>query len=405
VEEVIKWTQEVGRNGYGAATCIAIDREVIEMQMSATGTALVQMFDVASVGSGFHSWNEGEDHLVEDQKLSLYFRSHREGPNGSWLRGIQIIRPRLSSEGFGRVLYDKGREPKQYASFLTHDVKNNRILEVSCAPDAMASFFDKDSLLPYQISPVFFNGAVLDKYKADPEKYSLEPRSISCRNAWHLQTYDVNKAGQVHTYLSYLGDLPYTEQLYWKSFNEDPKGGISRRAFTTDIKGEWCHDPDPLRDLQAILADLQRSNVNWFALREPELLDQLHYPLTTSVKAWSDTLVALAKVTVEGLEKKVFEGYAKSKGATGDTTWNSISWAREAMKASGFPDETVNEAISPLRTIQELRTKLWAHSGGGEAAKIRAGLLREYKTPRLHIEGLCNQLARSMELLCSQAWK
>lgn len=141
------------------------------------------------------------------------------------------------------------REPKQYASFLTQDWKNKRLTEVSCAPDAMASYFVKDSPLPFETSPVFFNGAVLDKYIADPEKYSLEPRSISCRNAWHLQTYDVNTDGQVHTYLKYLGDLPYSEQLYWKAFNERPKSPISRRAFKTDFEGQWCDDPDPLRNL------------------------------------------------------------------------------------------------------------------------------------------------------------
>jgi hypothetical protein len=191
VEDVIKWTEKAGRSGYEAATCITIDREVMEMQMSATGTALVQMFDVASVGKGFHGWNKGEDRSVENQELSLYFRSHREGANGSWLRGVQIIRPHLSSEEFGKYLYDKDREPKQYASFLTGDWKNKRLTGVSCAPDAMASYFVKDSPLPFEISPVFFNATVLDKYKADPEKYSLEPRSISCRNAWHLQTYDL----------------------------------------------------------------------------------------------------------------------------------------------------------------------------------------------------------------------
>jgi hypothetical protein len=209
------------------------------------------MKDETSVGNNFQGWSEYKAESIENQELRLYFRSHREGANGSWLRGVQIIRPRLSSEEFGKYLYDKDREPKQYASFITQDWKNKRVVEVSCAPDAMASYFEEDSPLPFEISPAFFNAAVLDKYKTDPEKYSLEHRSISCRNAWHLQTYDVNSSGQIHTYIKYLGDLPYSEQLYWKSFNESPKGSISQRAFTTDIKGEWSDYPDPLRELQA----------------------------------------------------------------------------------------------------------------------------------------------------------
>ena len=399
VEDVIKWTERPGRSGYEAATCIAIDREVMEMQMSATETALVQMFDVTSVGNNFHGWNEGEDYSVDNQELSLYFHSHREGARGSWLRGVQIIRPRLSSEGFGTYLYDKGRQPKQYESFLTQDWKNNRITEVSCAPDAMASYFENDSPLPYQTSPVFFNAAVLDKYKADPDKYALEHRSVSCRNAWHLKSYDVNDAGQVHTYICYLGNLPYSEQLYWKAFNEKPKSPISRRAFTTDFEGQWYEGPDPLRDLQAILTDLHTSGLEWFTLREPNLVSQVHYPLTTSVKAWNDTLVALAKLVVEGLERKYFEEHAKNKGAKGDPQWGSIRWVQEAMKTSGTSDEIIDEVIVPLRAVQELRTKLGAHSGGSEATSIRAELLREYKTPRLHIEHLCGQLVRSLNVL------
>jgi hypothetical protein len=141
----------------------------------------------------------------------------------------------------------------------------------------MASYFEA-SPLPFQISPVFFNAAVLEKYKADPEKYSLEHRSISCRNAWHLQSYDVNDAGQVHTYICYLGDLPHSEQLYWKSFNEEPKSPISRRAFTTDFEGEWYKAPDPLRDLQAMLTELHTSGFKWFTLREPNLVNQVALP-------------------------------------------------------------------------------------------------------------------------------
>jgi hypothetical protein len=139
--------------------------------------------------------------------------------------------------------------------------------------------------------------------------------------------------------------------------------------------------------------------VKWFTLRDLNLVDQLHYPLTSSSKTWSDVLIVLAKLVIEGLEKKYFEERAKSKGAKGDPKLGSIRWVQEAMKSSGISDEIVDEAISPLRTVQDLRTKLAAHSSGGEAATIRADLLREHKTPRLHIEHLCSQLVQSLHLL------
>jgi hypothetical protein len=399
IEEVIKWSEQPGRSGYEAASCITIDREVIEMQMSATETALVQLFDVACIGENFSGWNERKEVAVENSGSHLYFRSHLEGANGSWSRGVQIIRPRLNSEGFGKRLYDKDREPKQYASFITLDWKNNMIVEVGCVPAAMASYFDTDSSLPFEISPVFFNAAVLDKYKADPDKYALKHRSISCRNAWHLQTYDVNSAGQVHTYLKYLGDLPYSEQLYWRSFNEEPKSSISQRAFTTDFKGEWSDHHDPLQQLQTYLNELHRYGVAWFTLREPALVDQLHYPLTPSDKTWNDVLLALAKLIVEGLERKHFVALAKSKGSNGDPKWASISWVKEAIKASGASSEIIDEVILPLRKLHDLRTKLGAHSSGNEAASTRADLIRKYKSSRSHIEHLSDELLRSLQLL------
>lgn len=399
VEDVISWSERAGRSGYGAATCIAIDREVMEMQMSATGTALVQMFDVTCIRENFSGWNERKETAVQQDGFHLYFRAHREGVNGGWIRGVQIIKPRFSSEGFGKYLYDKNREPKQYTSFITHDWKNKRIMEVSCAPDAMASYFQTDSNLPFEISPVFFKAAVLDKYKADPNKYALKHRTISCRNAWHLQTYDVNSAGQVHTYLKYMGDLPYSEQLYWKSFNEAPKSPIAQRALTTDFKGEWSDHHDPLQELQTCLNDLHSSGVAWFTLREPALVDQLHYPLTTADKAWNDTLLALAKLVIEGLEQKYFRTLAKSKGVDGDPSWRSIRWVQGAMNGSGITSEIVDEVTIPLRTLQDLRSKFGAHSGGKEAASMRFALIRKHKTPRSHIEHLGDELLRSLNHL------
>jgi hypothetical protein len=106
------------------------------------------------------------------------------------------------------------------------------------------------------LSPAFFKPEVLLKYKADSDKYSLAGRSISCRGGWSLQTYDINDAGQVHTYLVYLRNLPHEEQLYWKSYNEKPKRTISNRAFTTDFEGTSHTEYDPVESLKGAVDDL-----------------------------------------------------------------------------------------------------------------------------------------------------
>ena len=98
-------------------------------------------------------------------------------------------------------------EEREHTSFIAQDWKNKRIAEISCAPGATANYFT-ESDLPFELSPAYFRPEVLSKYKADSQKYTLQDRSITCRGAWHLKTYDINEAGQVHTYLVYLRQLP-----------------------------------------------------------------------------------------------------------------------------------------------------------------------------------------------------
>jgi hypothetical protein len=398
IEDVIVWAEEEGRGGYGTAVCIAIKREVLEMQMSATRTVLVQMFDSTAIPSGFSGWGSGAEQSLEDAERGLYYRYRIEVPN-SYFRGVQIIKAKRTAQEYGAYLEALEKRPKQYESFITHDWKNERIATVSCAPDALSSYFEKDSPLPFQTSPVFFNAAVLDKYKADPEKYTLEHRSITCRNSWHLETYDANDAGQVHTYICYLGNLPYSEQVYWKSFNELPKSGISKRALTTDFEGNFDTEPDSLRDIQALVSELHVAKSAWYTLREEELIKQLHYPLTSSAKAWGEALGTLAKIVVEGLERRFFEATVARLGGQGDSKWGSILWAREALKVSGVDETAIPEVIQPFLDLQSLRTKLGAHSGGEEAKKLRASLLRDHKSPRGHFDHLCERLVHSLRIL------
>lgn len=128
--------------------------------------------------------------------------------------------------------------------------------------------------------PAFFRPEVLSKYKADSDKYTLGDSSISCRGAWHLDTYDVNEAGQVHTYLVYLRKLPYEEQLDRKAHNEPPKGPISERARRADFEGRWTFDYDPLISLRDALRGLREQMVPWWTLRSDDLIEQVHYPVT-----------------------------------------------------------------------------------------------------------------------------
>jgi len=390
---------EIAIPGGDAAIIVSLSRELLNLHMAATNTCLVQMFDSIVMPSKFHGFDGGDEKEFCDPARHLVVKYRLDSHGASYFRGAQIIRPPLNAQELGAKLYFADKAPKEFASFITQDFKNKRVTEVSCDPEHMASYFQPESPLPFQTSPVFFRPDVLDKYKADPDKYTLESRSITCRNSWSLQTYDVNEAGQVHTMIRYLGYLPYAEQLYWKSFNEAPKASISKRSYTTDFEGSFDMTPDGLRSLKSTLDDLGRRQPTWFTLHEKALVGQLHYPLTTSNKTWNDALIGIAKCVVEGLKKSFFETAAKELGRVGEPGWGSLKWVREYLIGKQVDADRIDELVSPLVETQRLRSKLSAHAAGNEAATIRKELLKEFGSPKAHIEDLATKLNASLVAL------
>jgi hypothetical protein len=218
VEDVIRIVTVPAKGDEYGGTVVTFERTVLDEYLALTDSAIVRTFDFTRYRHlHFGGWSGQHDPLCTKED-DLFYRSHFEPGHASYIRGYQIVRCLISKESVIERFDPTAKEELQYASFIAHDWKNRVVREISCAPGQTANYFTK-SELPFELSPAFFKPDVLLKYKADSEKYRLEDRSISCRGAWHLQTYDVNEAGQVHTYLVYLRNLPYEEQLYWKSYN------------------------------------------------------------------------------------------------------------------------------------------------------------------------------------------
>jgi hypothetical protein len=282
---------------------VIANRQLLDRYAVMTGAAMIRMFDFTHfIPSGFSGWMSPRDEITVNRDR-LIFRQWIQS-DASFARGVQLVTPLLkSADLLSDYDFDAKRKRQQYASFIAFDWKNKRLAEISCSPDALANYFI-ESDKPFEMTPAFFRPEVLLKYKADTSKYAVESRSISCRGAWHLETYDINEAGQVHTYLVYLSRLSYEEQLYWRSFNEEPNGGISERAYATDFKGEFSNHDDPLGNLKALLREFSEHEVPWWKLRDGDLIRQLTSPVTASPDEWANDLMNLDKVIVEGLEEK-----------------------------------------------------------------------------------------------------
>jgi hypothetical protein len=248
------------------------------------------------------------------------------------------------------------------------------------------------------MSPAFFRPEVLAKYKSDKDKCQLERRSVRCRSAWSLETYDVNEAGQVHTYLRYLRMLPYDEQLYWQSFNEWPKGIISRRAYLTDFEGSWVSEYEPLGALIRKVAMLDEASPEWWKPRGEELARAVHYPISASVDEWIDSMPSLDQLVVEGFQEKPLRRLATSLGRNPEKEWRSLKLLEECLLARGSDEAEAANAIQSLRTIHELR-HLKGHVAVTKKAEEAKRAQKNFGSFRGHFEMLAQDCDEALKLI------
>lgn len=376
---------------------VMIRRDVLDEYMTMTGQSLILLFDSTRFEPmKFGGWRNERVKYREEQP-EIWYRMGRSGSTASYLRGFQIIRSALTKKDLVKRYGFSQPSDRQYATFIAQDWKHDVVQECSCDPKQLGNYFVKSDL-PFEISPVFFRPEVLLKYKADSDKYHIQDRSITCRNAWHLQTYDVNDAGQVFTYLKYLSQLPYDEQLYWKSFNDAPKGPISKRAFQTDFEGSWDLQYDPLESLKQLLRELHEVCVPWWKLRDEALTDKVHYPVTKSADEWAKEIHALDKLLVEGFETRQLRSRA-TLGRTVGQDWKSLRLLQEVLRGLGRDEAEVQEVVGPLQELNFLRSKVSGHASGVEAKQIKAGILKEHKMYSAHFRQLCTRCDAAVRLL------
>jgi len=354
---------------------VTILRKDLDNYMALADMALVMKFDFTRyVAGSFNGW-DGASRYNRDE-LDLFYHGGSTS-KASFAHGAMVVRPNTTveeQEEAWRKDFD-GDPDREYAVFKIFDRKNDRQVETSCSPEHIVSYFE-DSDLPWQISPAFFRAEVLNRFKGDPEKYTLEDRSISCRGAWYLKSYDINEAGQVHAYIWDLSNLPYDEQLYWKAFNEWPKAPISERAHRTDIEGDWYTEYHPLDALKRKIRTLDKRKPAWWNPRGEDLIDSVLAPATDSPKEWGDEVMALDQCLVEGFLDKPLRKMAEAKGRVLEPTWRSLKLLYEILVASSISAEDAKQILAPMRKLHELRNEIRGHA----TSEKNAVAIREART-------------------------
>ncbi|OOG38614.1 hypothetical protein [Rhodanobacter sp. C05] len=395
VIRVIRTELSPGRESLTAVTILAKD---ISTYMTLADMALVYFFDFTRFKSGaFNRW--GDHPRIERKAPDLFYHGGSIG-NASYVNGRMIARSTIPLE----QLIDDWKEEsnptrkKEYATFKIFDRKSGVEVETSCAPESLSNYFQKSDL-PWEISPAFFRPDVLHRFKADPEKYSLDDRYISCRNAWYLKSYDINEAGQVHAYIGDLARLPIEEQRYWQSFNEWPKGTISKRAHENDILGEFSSEYDPLHLLKYKIGKLNAAPPDWWQPRGEAQIDAARYPATDSTLEWANEILAFDQLLVEGFQLKPLRKLLEDRGGKADASWASLRVIAEILVVSGKTVDDAKALLKPLSRLHALRSILKAHSSVEEKNKEEQEARAAYGTLRAHFKDLAGQCDKSFDTI------
>lgn len=391
------------RDRAGDLTLVSFKREPLEEYLAASNSVLVRMFDFTLLRRGddfsSSSWLDAPEEVCRENE-SFFYRQKIDPGEAAYARGVQVIRPSRPKDEILAAMREKWfrREKGPYAAFKAWDWRNKRITRISTDPAYTTSYFKaSENSLPFELSIAFFSPDVLTKYKADPDKYSFTSGMISCRSAWELRSHAVNEAGQVHAYICDLRDLPYKEQLYWLSFNEEPKAGISQSVIDTDFKGEWSSPAAPLNEVLFIAQAWHDSDVAWWSLGDRMLLRRVTTPLTNNRQEWANAFSDLWKLVIESFQVKAIRERLTKEGIKFNSEEKSIKLIETYLIRRSELDR--GDRLFGLREVDLIRSKVFAHSGGSEAVMLANQALQAHDTYAAHFESVCKTVAEELKLI------
>lgn len=393
IDECIKQV-DINLSNNDAIKLIYIHKGLLSQYTSATNQILLRMIDCHAFRDNFFGW--GDDRTYVDINTGItYGQIGYNLPIGSYFRGIQLI----NLDEIALTLENDNNQ--KYVELIVNDFKHKKIATVSCNPEELDNYFF-DSGKPLGMSPAFFNAEVLRKYKSDTEKYKIRDRSIECRGAWYLRSFDVNDVGQVSVYLVDFNNLPYKEQLHWKQYNEEPKVFLSKRAIETDFKGEFSNEITPLDKLKNLLYTMKNDRLDWWKLRNQDLIDKLQYPLTQSKDEWAEELLTFDQLVIEGLEEKWLRNKAKELNPAIENKYRALKLIEYILVEKEFEKEHAYEIMSVFHEIHNLRSEVKGHSSGNTAEQRRKDVIQKYGSYKSHFDDLANRIYESLLILLDE---
>lgn len=265
------------------------------------------------------------------------------------------------------------RAEEVYPQFIIDEDRNGRPVRFTCQEDELANYFGKNPDAPHYLTPVFFKPEVLQRYYDDPEHYSISDGRLSFGNLWGVQI-DNGNPDVVMVFLGDIGrDIPNSHRAHWLAYNVPPVGRMSESTFRRSFLAQFAETENPEHLFKHAYEEFQsiwERAWGWRLHRKPsgadkQIIQRLRIPLNESDAEFEAQLLGLAKLLVDFLnEADIARDLPKVANEKG------IGKLERFLRAASYTE--VDRDISLLRRIQNLRSRIAAHTPGSDGQKLLA---------------------------------
>ena len=291
-------------------------------------------------------------------------------------------------------------ESKKAVDFIIAVDKHGEEITNTSNPDLLSNYFGANPGAPNYLTAVHFRKEVLNKYYQQPNKYSVEDGYLRCGSLWGM-TMDNHHVDRVVAWLGDLGrDLPYEDQLHWRSFNIPPSGGVSETFYKRQILATFADSDQPEHVFKNQYQDLSntcKKEIGWQFLlpltkEDSHFFEAIRIPATDEQKDFDEMILGLTKILVDSLNEKELNQFIPSS-YLGEIK-GSIARLEKALASNnvvGF-----EKHIKFLRDLQNMRSSGTAHRKGSNYRKIAEEIGIESQSLRTVFEGI---LLKGIEFL------
>lgn len=279
--------------------------------------------------------------------------------------------------------YKKYAEEDTFESFIiAYDEEEDENIEYTCDEHKLANYFGANPQAPHFLTPIYFDIKILDKYKNDPRNYTISDENIMYLSEWNIP-FSINEENKVVVWLGDLGRLPYSEQKYWKVFNQKPRGNIEKNFFDRQVKGIWT---DASRIDSKLIPTINRFNsliyskfgdVIFLPLSDTdkEIYNTFMIPTNISMPEYQSFLLKLSKIVAESINVKLIKKVMSEKYNSKDG--GSVSQLGIFLKYVGIDKEGL--ICKSIKKAYNSRNKLAGHTASASEYNKVWGRDKDFK--------------------------